>query len=69
MDTVRRHMVSNQRHSVKERTYDLREVPIGDLERIRDLNRMCSGWVDEWDSSREAVRRLLDEFGQEYPRP
>jgi hypothetical protein len=42
-------------------------VPIGDLERIRDLNRKCAGWVDEWDFIRDAVRRRLDECGQKYP--
>ena len=42
-------------------------IPIGDLERIRDLNRKCAGWVDEWDFIREAVRRRLDEFGQKFP--
>ena len=42
-------------------------VPVGDLERIRDLNRKCAGWVDEWDFIRDAVRRRLDECGQKYP--
>jgi hypothetical protein len=42
-------------------------IPIGDLERIRDLNRKCAGWVDEWDFIREAVRRRLDELGQKFP--
>ena len=42
-------------------------IPIGDLERIRDLNRKCAGWVDEWDFIRDAVRRRLDECGQKYP--
>ena len=42
-------------------------IPIGDLERIRDLNRKCAGWVDEWDFIREAVRRRLEELGQKYP--
>ena len=42
-------------------------IPFGDLERIRDLNRRCAGWVDEWDFIRDAVRRRLDECGQKYP--
>ena len=42
-------------------------IPIGDLERIRDLNRKCEGWIDEWDFIREAVRRRLDEFAQKFP--
>jgi hypothetical protein len=42
-------------------------IPIGDLERIRDLNRKCAGWVDEWDFIRDAVRRRLDECGQKFP--
>jgi len=44
-------------------------IPIGDLERIRDLNRKCAGWADEWDFIRDAVRRRLDELGQKYPGP
>jgi len=44
-------------------------IPVGDLERIRDLNRKCAGWVDEWDFVREAVRRRLDELGQKFPSP
>jgi hypothetical protein len=42
-------------------------MPSGDLERIRNLNRKCAGWVDEWDFIREAVRRRLEEFREGYP--
>jgi hypothetical protein len=42
-------------------------IPIGDLERIRDLDRKCAGWVEEWDFVRDAVRRGLDECRQRWP--
>ena len=42
-------------------------IPIGDLERTRDLIIRYKGWTDEWDFVRDAVRRRLEEFGQEYP--
>ena len=53
-------------HRAAARTFS--GIPIGDLERIRDLNRRCAGWVDEWDIIRDAVRRRLDElYGRAYP--
>ncbi len=41
-------------------------IPMGDLERIRELNLCYRAWVGEWDFIRDAVRRRLDEFGQKY---
>jgi hypothetical protein len=36
-------------------------VPIGDLERIRAINRDLRWWLDEGDFVRDAVRRRIEE--------
>lgn len=67
LGTMKHRMVSDRAKAARRGRSESVRIPIGDLERIRGLNRKCAGWVDEWDLIREAVRRRLEELGQKYP--